>query len=214
MYTALVPPRHHLRRSLVVSVAAISLLGCASGKKVARENDRLRSEVLQLKDQLRQLSRKNAEARAQLRRVGGSLDLLPPEILASTPYVTQITIGRLSHARDEDGDGRADMLILYVRPVDELERFVRMVGHVSAHAAVLPSDADAITVGRISLGPQEVRQAYRSSFAGTHYTLTVPITLAGVPDEPTCIAQVAYIDARTGICHPAQRVIDLRLGPP
>ena len=89
-------------------MAAISLLGCGGGKRVARENDRLRSEVLQLKDQLRQLSRDNAEARAQLRRSGGSPDSPAPEILASTPYITQIAIGRRSHARDEDGDGRAD----------------------------------------------------------------------------------------------------------
>lgn len=203
-----------LRRMLCCLLVALAAMpaGCAGGR-VAKENDRLRAQAVELKKQLDELSLRNAELRAELWRVSAAADSLPQEIRANTPHVAQITIGRYSHACDEDGDGRADTLVLYLKPVDGLGRPLQMVGHLSVHAATLPPEADAVTVGRVALSPGEVRDAYRSSFAGAHYTVTVPISLPAQTEEGACIVSVEYLDGLTGQRYISERAMELTVEP-
>ena len=182
------------------------LTGCGANRRVARENDRLRSRVHELERQLEQALRRADELGAQLARPRPEPSA---EILANTPRVVEITIGRLSHTRDEDGDGRPDALVLYVETADGWGRSVQMVGHLSAHAAILPPEADAITIGRVRLRPEQVRRAYRSGLLGSHYTVRVPLSLPVGLDVASCIALVEYVDGYTGGRHTAERAIDL-----
>ncbi len=199
---------------LVAAVALSGLAGCIDARRVSRENDRLRAEVLGLKDHVDQLTWHVKELQAQLSQTA-DVSALPPEVRASTPRVAEISVGWLSHAADEDGDGRPETLVLYVEPADGLGRFLQMVGSLSAHAAVLPPDRDAITIGRVTLGPQELRGAYRSSFLGTNYSVTVPISVPEGLEKGDCIVEVEYVDGYTNQRHEATKVIDLtRRRPP
>jgi hypothetical protein len=94
-------------------------------------------------------------------------------------------------------------------PQDDRGRFIQVVGEISVHAAVLPKDADAVTIGRVSLGPPEVRDAYRATLLGLHYTVSVPIDPAQAAAAPDCSVQVVFHDGRTGLEHRAEKTIEL-----
>jgi hypothetical protein len=184
------------------------LAGC--GKKASRQNDVLRARVMDLEDQVERLTDRNRELEAALRQAEEAPGPLPEEIRANIPHVVQVGIDRRSHALDEDGDGRADALLVYVKPADGRGRFVQLVGRLGVRAVDLPLDADPVSLGQVSLGPTEVRDSYRTSFLGTHYTVTLPLTLP--PDRPNgpCTVHVVYEDGRTGRSITDQREIDLR----
>ncbi len=200
-------------RAILVLLGAALLPGCsADPAKLAAENDRLRAELLDLRKQVDGLRRRSNELRADLGRFSADPEALPPEIRANTPHVAEITIGRLSHVRDEDNDGRPDTLVVYVKPVDGLGRAVQLVGHLSVNAALLPGDADAITIGRVQLDPAELRMAYRSAIMGAaHYTVTVPIELPADAREDKCLVRVSYDDGRTRLRHTDEKGISLRV---
>ena len=189
--------------------AGLLLAGCAGPSRVSRENDRLRARVHELTKQVRRLEDHNAELMARIHQVRAKPPSIRAEVLDNTPHVARISIGRLSHARDSDGDGRSEMLKVYVKPTDGLGRFVQMVGELAVHAAILPPDAEAITIGRITLGPGEVRGAYRSSMLGTLYAVTVPIAVPEGIDAAECTLKVVFIDGRTGRRHTDERIIEL-----
>jgi len=202
------PPRVFVAVTLVPLLGFFLLAGgCET--KTATANDELRARVLDLEKTNEQLRRREAELLAELERESRRPDSLSPEVRANVPHVAGIAIGRLSHALDGDDDGVPDRLTLYVEPVDGLGRFTQMVGTLSAHAVFVPPDADAITIGRISLDPGPLREAYRSSVTGTHYTVQVPIAVDAAQSREPCLVRVRYEDGLTGAVHTAERAIDL-----
>jgi hypothetical protein len=191
---------------LVVLLALLA--GC--GKKASRQNDLLRARVMDLESQVQQLTNHNRELETALAQVENPPGEPPEEVLAATPHVVRVEIGRLSHALDEDGDGQVEALKIYVKPADGMGRFVQLAGWLSVHAADLPSGAEAETLARITLDPTEVRQAYRSGFLGTHYSITLPLTLSADRPEGPCTVRVIYEDGRSGRRVSDEREIDLQ----
>ena len=197
-------------------LALLAILGCglvpagcgSSGGRVAAENDRLRAKSLELENESRTLKGRIAELESQLAVSAGTPASVPAEVAANTPRLTAIALNRLSHARDDDGDGRLDTILLYVEPKDGLGRFLQIVGDVTLHAAVLPSDAPAQTIGQRSIGPKELREGYRSSFTGQYYALSLPIEAPTGANE--CTLRITYRDGYSGREFSTERVISLQ----
>ena len=93
-------------------MATLFLTACMGQRELAQENDRLRERVLELETQLLRKTRESAEARARLQRPESPSAAAHQDVQANTPYVAEITIGRLSHARDTDGDGELDLAVV------------------------------------------------------------------------------------------------------
>ena len=203
-------------RAVAAAVLAGSLLlaitGCSHGGRVEKANDELRQENETLKQQIAEVTARNKELESELHRPSGVATTLPEDIRANIPHVTAIEIGRLSFARDTDGDGRPDTLTIYLNPTDGRGRFTQLVGTLTISAAVVPADADASTVGRASFTPAQVRDAYRSALTGTHYVFEVPIKLpAGTTAPPDrAMVNAEYIDGVTGEKFSAERSISLK----
>jgi hypothetical protein len=202
-------------RNLAIVAATVTVLiapGCRD-QRLSEENDRLRARVLDLETEIRALRQRNEELAVAVERVADASDGLSADALAATPGLVELKIGRLSHSDDEDGDGIAETLVLYLNPRDGRSRFLQIVGTLSVHAAVLPPDADAITIGRRTLDPIELRDAYRSGVTGTHYTVELPIESGNGDNEASlpnsAIVRVEFTDARTGAVHAAERAIPL-----
>jgi outer membrane murein-binding lipoprotein Lpp len=195
-------------RIITVVVLLALLAGC--GKKASQQNDLLRTQVMDLEAQVERLTDRNRELEAALAQAEAVPGTPPEEVRANIPHVVRVGIDRRSHALDEDGDGRADGLLIYVKPADGWGRFVQLVGRLSVHAADLPPDADPVSLGRVNLVPTEVRESYRSSFLGTHYRVIVPVTLPADRPDGSCTVHVVYEDGRSGRSVSAQREIDLR----
>jgi hypothetical protein len=191
--------------AMTLAIAA----GCGSAKRVSSENDRLRAQVLDLQDENRSLASQVEELQGQFDRATGESSV-PRAVLAATPHVASLSIDSLSHTVDTDDDGYADTLTVYVSPSDGLGRLVQLVGDLSIHVALLPPDGDAVTMGRVSLGPQELRDAYHSTWLGTHYTVAVPITIPRSVTEPTgCTLRVEFVDGYSGRRVTSQQTLDL-----
>lgn len=203
------------RRAGITALLVLALAGgCSSQKRVSAENNRLRERVRDLERQVQTLEGTNRELQATARGAsGGAGATVSEEILAATPRVVEIAIGDLSHARDTDDDGQPDQLEIYVFPTDGLGRFVQMVGDVTAHAAVLPAEGEAITIGRVRLGPAALRSSYRAGYLGSaHYTVAIPISREAPGDAVECVVQVEYVDGYTGDRRVAEHGISLESG--
>jgi hypothetical protein len=187
--------------------------GCGP-KNFANENDSLRATVMDQQREIGALKLRNAELEAELEAAGAAPDGIREEVHANTPQVAKIEIGRRSAARDADGDGAIDTVTVHVKPSDGRGRFLQLVGDLAVHVALLPADREAITIGRVTLPPGELRDAYRSTFAGTHYTIDVPVTMPADLNGPgACQAHVVFTDGRTGRVYEGSRAIKLPIGP-
>ncbi len=181
--------------SLLALVAALPLPGCRAGN-FENENDILRAKVFDLEDEVAALRLRDSELETRLaaaERVPGEIDA---EVRANTPQVAALGISRLSHVRRDDGGEGAPTLVLYVEPVDGRGRFLQLAGTLAVNVAVLPAGGPARTIGSATLGPAELRDAYRSAFTGTHYTIEIPVEPAG--DADTCEVRAVYTDGWTG----------------
>jgi hypothetical protein len=188
--------------------------GCSSRGTFANENDVLRRKVLELEGQVKDLERRNAELQAEVFAAAAAPQSIPPEIRENTPHVAELKISRLSHARDEDGDGVMDLVALYIEPRDGRGRFTQLVGPLSVNAAVLPAQSSASTIGTATFSPAQVRDAYRSGLTGLYYVINVPIELnAPSSNASTCTVRAVYTDGYTGQEHAAERAIALTAAP-
>ncbi len=199
-----------LRVALAGILTGVLLAGCGGGKRASAENDKLRSENMQLQDRIADLEQEQRELAARLALYERDSPVAPA-VLKNTPRVSSIAIEGRSHARDTSGDGRSDELLVYVIPADGRGRFVQMVGDLSVHTAWIPADGDPVSLGRVALGPAEIREAYRSAFSGTHYTIAVPLQL---PDDldlehAECTVSVEFVDGHTGARQHTQEVVGL-----
>ncbi len=197
---------------MAAALCAALASGCGSFKRVSHENDRLRALVMDLQQENEDLTNLTAELEARLLRAGNDSGVAP-DVRDATPHVATISIDAISHVLDDDGDGRPDTLVLYVTPSDGLGRFVQMVGDLSVHMAMLPTDSDAVSIGRIRLGPRELRAAYRSTFLGTHYTITMPISIPGELHATGCTVRAEFLDGYDGRRVTDQRELSLVLDP-
>ena len=207
------------RMAALIAVMAVILIagGCASGSRIAAENDRLRAEAIDLTAKVSELESRNQELAAQLKVAAATQPQASadPEVLANTPFVASITLGKLSHAVDEDQDGTPEKLVLYVESHDGRGRFTQMVGSIAVTAALLQTEGDALTIGQGRFTPTQVRDAYRSSMMGTHYTFEVPIQVTLPPIEkgkptPNATVHVELADGLTGQTVTTEKAIALR----
>lgn len=212
--------RHHFTTALLSLLLIFTMMmagGCR--RDFTTEADVLRERVMVLERQIETLERRNAELRSELRRAAQRHEPTAEEVLAATPRVAELSIGRLSHGRLAGDEDDRDVLRIYVNPIDGRGRFVPLVGTVRVHAAIMPDDEEAVTVARITRNPEQVRDAYRSSFTGTHYTIHLPVDWPeGVDAEAAraepIIVRVVYDDGHTGERFSAERSIRWREPPP
>jgi len=196
-----------------------------SDKSLSQQNDELRARLLDLTNQLDAAQQQSNELRRQIEALAAATQSAgapsSAELIQATPRVTVLTIGDKSHAVDEDRDGIADHLNLYIHAEDGLGRFIQLVGDLSILAALLDQQSGASTIGQVQLTPMQVRDAYRSSFTGTHYTISVPITLPATAAHSRATAarwsatvRAVFRDGTTGAELAAERPIGLAVTPP
>lgn len=196
--------------SRIITVVVLLALLTACGKKASRQNDLLRARVMDLEARVEALADRNQELEAALAQAETAPGEPAEVVRASTPHVVSIRIDQRSYALDEDGDGQVEALKVYIKPADGRGRFVQLVGWLSVHAADLPPDAEVATLGQVTLDPAEVRERYRSSFMGTHYSVILPLELPADRPEGPCTVRVIYEDGRSSRSVSNQREIDLR----
>lgn len=194
---------------VLASLSAIALAGCkVGGKDFDNENDRLRRELSESQTQIKRLTAERAELSAKLSEALRSRDAATgpsADVVAAMPRCAGITLGNRSGFVDADGAPGPESVELILEPFDSRHRFVQIAGSVMCDVTELPSASGAPPrlLGSISLSPEQLREAYRSSFMGTHYTVSVPLS-DGLSVRPAAsIARVLFHDGITGVSHEA-----------
>ncbi|MBL8746137.1 MAG: hypothetical protein JNK58_07255 [Phycisphaerae bacterium] len=198
---------------LLVAAAA----GGCTAKGRWSETDALREQLADAERRITTLTAERDEARAiiaEADRVRLGTGELSAEAAAALPRVATLTIDPLSGLTDANPDDSTpfDAVEVYLKPADGRGRFVQIVGSVSVRADLLPrtgmsNDASPRTLASATFGPAELREAYRSTFLSTHYTLRMPL-----PDTRDLAANnlaisVEFLDALSGRVHRAERVL-------
>lgn len=201
---------------LLLVAAAFSLAGCTVGgsRSASAENDLLRRERLELKQELDRLQRDNADLKAKLAAASGPRPAgLDAEALAALPVCASIEIDGLSGWTPVSPAEPARGVAVYVRPLDARARFVQAVGVIEVEAISVPSMSMGGQPRRVAgavLGPPMVREAYRSGFMGTNYTIDLvfdaPIDRTADPGA-SLLLRARYIDALTGRSHETERTL-------
>lgn len=206
----------------VRTIAALALLsscalmpaGCrAKGQWTAE--DELRARVQELESQLATVTAERDESRVKLAelervRLSGSTDV-PADVLAAMPRCAGIEIDRLTGPSSRSASEPA--VDVYLRPYDGRQRFVQVAGRVTIRVDRVPVTTapglQPAALGQANLDPAALREAYRASPMGTHYSVRVPVAPGGLAPGAQLAITVEFFDALTGQVHTASRLIPL-----
>ncbi len=203
-----------------LAVAASFLCaGCSGRALVPNESDRLREELAAASD-----ARDRAESRAKelesrlasmARERQGEID---PEVAAALPALASVTLSakstaRLAPADSASAQGGTLSVALIVSPADGLSRFVQITGTLRLTVAALVAGAETVETTTLVTGPKALRDAYRSGFLGTHYTVECTVPWRG--DAPPRALSVAgeFTDGLTGRAYPIVGTVPVVASP-
>jgi len=93
---------------------------------------------------------------------------------------------------------------LHVTAVDGRGRPIQLTGRLKAVARFMPVDKESIELGRVSLSPAEVRDAWRAGVLGASYQVEIPLQLSLISEDSSGIhVSARFTDALTGVDHDA-----------
>lgn len=193
------------------------MVSCRSGpKNFDNENDELRRKLTEAEERILTLEAERNELAAKVDELSKTFQGAGGEpgadVVASLPRCAGLTLGRLSGPVDSDEDGFWDRVDLYVKPFDGRRRFVQIAGRLTASATLVPppgsGDVAPRTLGTALLHPIDLREAYRSSPLGTHYTVEIPIKPVPAGSlEGSVLLSAEFQDAVTGKVHRVQETL-------
>jgi hypothetical protein len=207
------------RSALPVLLAALALLtGCRVGgvRSVEAENDRLRQEMVDKEKKQHELEGEIAELKVKLAEASRAQAQHPDEVLQALPRVTSLEVSSLSGFEPNDVNAPATTVAVWFETEDGRGRFVQAVGTVTISALLLPSKVgdgsspEPQRIASLTLSPAQLRDAYRSSFTGTHYTAEMKLDQPverGPGRTPSLLVRIEFHDAITGQDLKAERVI-------
>lgn len=189
-----------------LTCAAVALGACRSGpKNFDNENDSLRREVAALKSDLGRLQAENADLRAQAAQALAALKASGSPgaaVIGAMPRCAVVEISSKT-ALARTGEPRIEVVI---ETLDARRRFVQVAGDLKIDATGLPEGTagQPKALGAVALSPEQLREAYRSSFMGTHYAVTLPLS---APVDGTVIVRARLDDVVTGQRFEATRTL-------
>ncbi|TVQ61040.1 MAG: hypothetical protein EA379_07090 [Phycisphaerales bacterium] len=206
------------RLGLLGAGVAVCVLVAATGcrarpKNFDNENDELRRRVAQLERERDNAAARAGEAEAKLRELLLTRENVDErEALEALPRVAGITIGRLSGFAEINERGEALSVDVYIRPFDGRQRFVQVAGRITVEATLLDEGVNAASDGPrrlavATLSPSAVREAYRASPMGTHYTVRLTMPEPINAERAGVLVRVELMDPIGGGVHRAERIV-------
>lgn len=209
---------------VLLAVAVITLPACRVGgvRSVEAENDRLRQEMLDKDKKQRELEGEITELKVKLAEACRAQTPLPDDVLHALPRVTSLEVSSLCGFEPTDANVPASAVSVWFETQDGRGRFVQAVGTVTISALILPpkvGDAgpEPQGVAKLTLSPVQLRDAYRSSFTGTHYAAEIKLDQPverGPGRTPSLLVRIEFHDAITGQDLKAERVISPKTPTP
>jgi len=186
-------------------VGGLALGGCKLGPhNFTNENDKLRRENLHLSTKVKKLEDAVRHSQSQSRALEARMDrgeAVPGVALSDIPRVVAIEFSRLSGAVDTDGDGRDDVIRVYVEPVDHLGRFLPAIGPATIQAVAILPDRRPEVLAQRKLSPKQFEASYRTGLTGSHFTLELSLPASWPREIEQVTVKLTFTDAATGASH-------------
>ncbi len=186
--------------AMIVAMACLAATGCRRGpRNYLNENDQLRRDNMELRQQIQELEQAVALRVAEVERLQQQPGRTPVAVEgAKVPHVTAVRFDRYSGAIDTDGNGTDDIVRLYVRTLDEQGRFIPAAGRAVVQAVLIKPGGITELLNEKTYDPQAFDAAYRSGLTGTHYTLELALPSPLPPDADQATVKLTFTDAATG----------------
>lgn len=201
---------HRFSATLLATVASAPLVvlavGCRGRALAPNAADGLRAELVERTRERDEARARAAELETKVTELSQARDArIDPEAAEAMPALAGIVLSGLSTARLVDANHAK--LAIVVEPRDGLGRFLQVTGTLRASVAVLIPGRDPIPAGSATLSPKALRDAYRSAFLGTHYTLEMPLAWEGAESARAVSVSLEFTEALTGKAYPAQGTV-------
>jgi hypothetical protein len=200
--------------TLLCGALLSSALGACGVKDFENENDRLRRLTLEQEGLIRALRAESSEYKAKLAEANLAREAaLDPDILEAIPRCAGIGIDELSGLHlPRPGEDVIPKVVIYVDPFDGRDRFIQIVGTLTVDAIIAGATGDAAPlIVSTTLGPADVRDAYRAAvLTGYYYLVELPVEASAIPPEGTVTLRARFADALTGEAHDAEATSRIR----
>ena len=187
----------------IALLATLTACGPSTGT-LSQQNDELRRQNLELKQEVDELSRRIQGRLEQLRAMESQPGVAAAQA-ADRPTLTSIAFAKFSGVADDDGDGQRDTARVYIKTLDQRGRFLPVTGSATLKAVRIPDEGQPIVLAERRWGRDAWEQAFHTGFAGTHYTLEAELQQTPQDAGPVTI-QVTVTDAATGASFTEQLV--------
>ena len=192
-----------------MSVVLLSLSGCGP-KNFVNENDRLREENLKLKHQIDEL---NGQVELRLGEIEGLREKSAGERAikdADPPVLAKLAFDRYSGALDSDGDGKDDLVRMYLTPLDHQGRLLPVAGRLKLQAVAIQDNAPPALLAERTYEPREFDKAYRANITGYHYTLEMELPASLDPAITSVTVRATLTEAVTGQVVVAEQIVGVK----
>jgi hypothetical protein len=196
-----------------LSALAAGMSGCQPNRRFAelmRENQALREESQQARQQVRTCENDLIVARGQLQSVEG----LGPDRPADLFAPVSIEIASLSGGADYDGKPGDDGVTVHLRPKDADGAVVKAPGRITVQ---LLDNTDMASPRVVAVcryeDPQELRMLWMGIFGTNHYTLRCEFPEGSIlPKTQRLLVGVSFVDYLTGRTLTAGKEVTFSLG--
>lgn len=195
-----------------VILSMLVLLGPAGcgPKNFVNENDKLREQNLKLARQVEELN-KQMELRL------GEIETLRTQSAgeraikeADPPVLAKIAFERYTAVIDTDGDGKDDLVRIYLTPLDHKGRLLPVAGRLKVQAVTLQDDAPPALLAQRTYEPDEFDNAYRANFTGYHYTIELPLPESLDPAITSATLKATFTEAVTGAEYSEEKIVKIK----
>jgi len=189
----------------------VSAVGCenASSRKtpLADQVEKLTQEKTQLQSQVEQSKSENEQLMQQIQVLSG----LPEGVKAENIYsVHGIKLTRYTNFYDKDKDGKKEMLIVYIQPIDQEGDIIKAAGDVDVQLLDLNKADGPARLGQWHVTAEQLREIWFKTLLTVYYRLKLDV--AGKVEnfkEPLTVT-VTFTDHLTGKVFKEQKVITPR----
>ena len=206
MRMATIIPSTVLKTWLIASVLAVAA-GCGgTDKGVVLQNEiqGLTDEKAQLQKEMDQTKAENEQLKKQNKVLSGLPDEVKSENLSN---IQEVQITKLTNLDDKDKDGKKELLIVYIRPIDKEGDVTKAPGQVDVELWDLEKEPGQARLGKWRIEPKELKKLWFSTVMGTNYRLTFDVGDKAIdPTEPLTV-KVAFTEYITGKVFKEQTVI-------
>ena len=199
-------PSTVFRTWLIASVVAV-VAGCGGRDKGVRLQDEMQSltdEKGQIQKQMEQTKAENEQLKKQNKVLAALPDNVKGENLCD---IEEVQITKLTNLYDKDKDGKKELLIVYIQPIDGDGDVVKAPGEVEVELWDLEKEPGQAKLGDWQIKPKELSKLWFDTVMGTNYRLTFDIGEKAIdPTEPLTV-KVAFADYRSGKVFKEQKLI-------